>query len=82
MLLAFGLLSLAPILGQTPPQLVVFFYGLPFLVGLLVFRTPINAFLRKRGLWDGFRCALPTALIGLLIAYPAHFWMVKRQVVP
>jgi hypothetical protein len=128
LLLAFGLLVLVPTLGQTPAQLVAFFYGLPFLVGLLAFRTPICAFLREKGLWDGFRSALPAemisanlillgmfpstvisidwlnsfpipdvsnpanplfwlifvlaALIGLVIAYPAHFWMVKRQVVP
>jgi hypothetical protein len=128
LLLAFGLLVLQPTLGQTPVQLVAFFYGLPFLVGLLAFRTPIYVFLRKRGLWDAFRSALPAemisanlillgmfpatvipinwlnsfpipdvsnpanplfwlifvlaALIGLGIAYPAHLWMVKRQLVP
>jgi hypothetical protein len=125
---AFSLLVLVPTLGQTPLQLVAAFYGLPFLVGLLACRTPINAYLRKKGLWDAFRSALtaemisanlillgmfpatvisftwldsfpipdvsnpanplfwlifvPAALIGLVITYPAHFWMVKRQVVP
>jgi CubicO group peptidase (beta-lactamase class C family) len=128
LLLAYSLLSRVPTLGETPPQLVGFFYGLPFLVGLLAFRIPINAFLRKKGLWEASRSALsaemisanlillgmfpgtvipinwlnsfpipdvsnPTnplfwlifvaaALIGLVIAYPAHFWMIKQQVVP
>jgi hypothetical protein len=59
LLLAFGLLVLVLTLGQEPPQLVVFFSGLPFLVGLMAFRTPIYAFLRKKGLWDAFRSALP-----------------------
>jgi hypothetical protein len=63
MRLAFVLLSQVPSLGQTPPQLVAFFYALPFLVGLIAFRTPIYAFLRKRGWWDAFRKALPAELI-------------------
>ena len=63
LLLAFVLLFLAPTLGQTPLLLVAFFYGLPFLVGLLAFRTPINALLRKKGFWDGFRSALPAEMI-------------------
>jgi CubicO group peptidase (beta-lactamase class C family) len=128
LLLAFILHFLIPTLGQTPPQLVAIFYGLPFLVGLLVFRTPTNMLLRKKGLLDGFRSALPVEmissnlillgmfpvtvitinwlngfpipdvsnpanplfwlifvsamLISMVITYPAHFWMVKRQVVP
>jgi hypothetical protein len=128
MLLGFIILVLAPTIGQTPLEMVLVFYSLPFLFGLLAFRTPLMVFVRGKGFWDALRKAVPAemisvnlillgmfpatvvpitllntlpipdvsnpanplfwiifvvaALVSLIIGYPAHFWMVKGDLVP
>jgi len=80
-LIGFVLRSAFPSLAIGAEKMILIFYGLPLIVGLLALRAPLMASLQGSSYWRGLRRALPVEMISanavLLGLFPATVLPIK-----